>query len=82
MDGERKWLHTMQCMCVQRAGAKDEGRKEREVTLQEGTVVLRLECRRLSLGVEGAGAVLRYVGGKYSVSTRLARPRDVFSFRA
>jgi hypothetical protein len=37
----------MPCMCFQRAGAKEEGRKESEVTLPEGTVVLRLEWRRL-----------------------------------
>jgi hypothetical protein len=49
--------HDAMHVCVQRAGAKEEGRKESEVTLPEGTVVLRLECRRLSPGVEGAGAV-------------------------
>ena len=52
--GEVVAHHAMH-VCVQRAGAKEEGRSE--VTLPEGTIVLRLECRRLSPGVEGAGAV-------------------------
>ena len=68
-------------MCVQRAGAKEEGRKESEVTLPEGTVVLRLECRRLPRAWRGWSfvEVCRWeVLGEYEVARPRKPTRSVF----